>query len=312
MPEFEGIADYICPGGISGSPMAEQTLEAFEPYGWSPEGMIEGFNKVAENIRAGYKVVYPIYEEEEITENPALAQGYLTHFPVKEKTGFVILCCGGAYIGAASMIEGFPSCKEINDLGYHVFTLNYRAGEYAKAPWPIDDLAKGLSFILEHAEEMNIDPDHYAVGGFSAGGHLAGCFGTEALGWKKYGLPRPETMILAYPVITMGEYTHADSRKNFLQELADDEAMRDRYSVEKQITPAYPPSFVWQCDQDYAVPIQNTEMLVKALDENGVDEEYVTYPSTMHGWGSAKGTIAEGWIKKAVAFWEAHMKRNDL
>lgn len=308
LPEFKGIADYVCPGGMPGSPMAGQKLSDYEPYGWSPEGMIEGFTQVAEKVKEGYQVIYPFYTEDEVAKKPELAQGYLTHFPVNEKTGFVVLCCGGAYIGAASMIEGYPSCKEINDMGYHVFTVNYRASEFAKAPNPIDDLAKALQFIFSHAEALNVDPAHYAVGGFSAGGHLAACFGTEALGWKKYGLPRPETMILAYPVITMGEYTHEDSRKNFLQENADNEEMRERYSVEKQVTSVYPPSFIWQCDKDYAVPIQNTQMLVAALEQAGVDKEYVTYDSTMHGWGSAKGTMAEGWIRQAVAFWEKHQK----
>ena len=310
LPEFGAAADFIVPvNSEQGAQMAMAPLAFFAQIGWSPEGMAEGFERISEICKSGKRVYYPLWTEEEAEKDPALKARYLIHFPVEKKTPFLLLSCGGAYIGAASMIEGFPTCKEINDLGYHIFTLNYRASADAKAPNPIEDMAVAVRYILEHAEELNVDPENYAVGGFSAGGHLAASFGTEIHGWKKYGLPAPVTEILAYPVITMGEYTHADSRRNFLQELADDEAARDLWSVEKQVTPAYPASYIWQCDKDNAVPVQNTQLLTEALKANGVPVEYETFDSEWHGWGSAKGTIAEGWTKHAVAFWEKQMKR---
>ena len=309
LPEFGDAADYIVPVvGEQGAQMAAAPLMYFGQIGWSPEGMAEGFNRIAEICAGGEKVYYPLWTEEEAKDDPAVKERYLIHFPVEKKTPFVLISCGGAYIGAASMIEGFPTCKEINDLGYHVFTLNYRASANAKAPNPIEDMAIAVKYIMDHAEELNVDVENYAVGGFSAGGHLAASFGTEINGWKKYGLPAPAAEILGYPVITMGEFTHADSRANFLQDKADDEAMRELWSVEKQVTPAYPPSFIWQCERDNAVPIENTRMLTEALKEAGVPVQYVTYDSEWHGWGSGKGTLAEGWTKQAVAFWEGQMK----
>ncbi len=304
-----GCADYLVPAfGEQGKPMSITPMTAFEQYGWSPEGMAEGFTRLQELTTSGKKVFYPLWDEKEAEENPALKERYLVHFPVEKKTPFLLISCGGAYIGAASMIEGFPTCKEINDLGYHVFTLNYRASANAKFPNPIEDMAVAVKFILEHAEELNVDVENYAVGGFSAGGHLAACFGSEELGWKKYHLPKPVVEILAYPVITMQEYTHADSRKNFLQEYAEDKEMQKKYSAEEQVTENYPATYVWQCDKDYAVPIENTQMLTAALEKCGVPFKYETFDSNMHGWGSAKGTIAEGWTKNAVAFWQENMK----
>ncbi len=308
-PEFGNAADYIVPvSSEQGKQMADAPLEFFRQIGWSPEGMAEGFDRISEICLSGKKVFYPLWTEEEAEKDSAIKERYLIHFPVNKKTPFLLLSCGGAYIGAASMIEGYPSCKEINDLGYHVFTLNYRAGKNAKAPNPVEDMAYAVKYIFEHAEELNVDTHNYAVGGFSAGGHLAASFGTEQNGWKYYGLPAPCTEILAYPVITMNEFTHEESRNNFLQENAENTEMRDKWSVEKQITPNYPPSFVWQCDRDNAVPIQNTQLLVAALKEMNVDCEYITYDSEWHGWGSGKGTLAEGWTKDAVKFWKTHMK----
>lgn len=311
LPEFGAAADYIVPvNNEQGAQMAMAPLAFFAQIGWSPEGMAEGFARISEICESGKTVYYPLWTEEEAEKDPAVKERYLIHFPVEKKTPFLLLSCGGAYFGAASMIEGYHTCKEINDLGYHVFTLNYRAGVNAKAPNPIEDMAIAVRFILTHAEELNVDVENYAVGGFSAGGHLAASFGTERNGWKKYGLPAPTAEILAYPVITMGEYTHEDSRKNFLQDEAEDEEARICWSVEKQVTPAYPATYVWQCDKDNAVPVQNTQLLAEALRGNGVPVAYETFDSEWHGWGSGKGTLAEGWTARAVAFWETHMRKN--
>ena len=308
-PEYGDVADFIVPGGIDkSSQMAMAPLAFFAQVGWNPEAMAEGFERVSEICESGKKVYYPLWTEEEAEKDPAVKARYLIHFPVEKKAPFLLLSCGGAYFGAASMIEGYHTCKEINDLGYHVFTLNYRAAADAKAPNPIEDMAIAVRYILDHADELNVDTANYAVGGFSAGGHLAASFGTERNGWKKYDLPAPVAEVLSYPVITMGEYTHEDSRKNFLQDEADNEEARICWSVEKQISPAYPATYVWQCDKDNAVPVQNTQLLVQALKDNGVPVQYETFDSEWHGWGSGKGTLAEGWTTRAVAFWEKQMK----
>lgn len=307
--EFTGAADWLVPvKGDAAGQMAQMPLSFTAQLGWSPEAMAEGFQYIGGLSEAGKTICYPLYTEDELAEDPSAAQRYLVHFSVEKKARFVITCSGGAYIGAASMIEGFPTCKEINDLGYHAFTLNYRALKDAKAPNPINDLAAAVRFVIEHAGELNVDTSDYAIGGFSAGGHLVGCFGTESIGWKHYGLPRPAAVMLAYPVITMKEYTHEDSRKNFLQEYAEDMEMREKYSVEAQITAAYPAAYVWQCDKDSTVPIQNTQLLVSALNKYGVKNEYHTFDSEQHGWGCGKGTPAEGWVKQAVALWETQFE----
>ncbi|MCI6467888.1 MAG: alpha/beta hydrolase [Faecalicatena sp.] len=310
LPEFAGCADYIVPvGGEQAQQMANTPLSFFAQIGWSPEAMAYGFGRLQEICAQGKRVYYPLYEGKDLEKEPALRERFLIHFPVEKKTGFVVTCSGGAYIGAASMIEGYPSCKEINDLGYHAFTVNYRAGVNAKAPNPIEDLAVAVRYILDHAEELNVDPENYAVAGFSAGGHLAACFGTEALGWKKYSLPKPAAVILAYPVITMQQYTHEDSRKNFLQEKAGDIAMQKKYSVEEQVTDSYPPTYVWQCERDNTVPIENTQLLIQAFEQYHVPHVYRTFDSEWHGWGCGKGTLAEGWVKEAIHFWEKYRQK---
>ena len=44
------------------------------------------------------------------------------------------------------------------------------------------------------------------------------------------------------------------------------------------------------------------------LNSLGVDTEFHVYEGLRHGFGLGTGTVAEGWINDAVAFWEKQMK----
>ncbi len=265
---------------------------------WKLAPMQAGLQFLADRMEKG-KVFYDIWDDERKNVTG------LTAFPAEKKSRFVLICPGGGYLNVCSIAEGFPLAMEMNRLGYAAFVLQYRTAEYAQQPAPQEDAARAVQFIMEHADEFHVETDGYAVMGFSAGGHLAASWGTESLGWKKYGLPRPAAMMLGYPVITMGEKTHADSRARLLgEEHVRDEKLRNLYSVEQQITGKYPPSFIWQCAADATVPIENTRLLVRSLEEKNVPHVYEVFPGTSHGWGLGTGTAAEGWVERAVKFWE--------
>ena len=68
--------------------------------------------------------------------------------------------------------------KLFNKKGYHAFVVNYRTGEKAHFPNPMEDLANAVSTYRAHADEFQVETEGYAVTGFSAGGHLAASFGT--------------------------------------------------------------------------------------------------------------------------------------
>lgn len=255
-------------------------------------------------VERGEKIFYPLYSEEERRKNPTLKECGLFHFPIKNQSKFAVICAGGGYTNVCSCVEAFPVAKRLNEMGYHAFILNYRYDKAALAPNPIEDLVKGISFIMSNRESLNVVVDDYAVVGFSAGGHLVGTFGTQVNGYKKYQLPKPGALFLAYPVVTMGEYTHKPSREKLLgKSNVNNVELQKQYSVEEQITDNYPPCFVWQCERDNTVPIQNTRLLVQSLEHNIIPYIYHTYDSEVHGWGLGDGTLAEGWLEEAVEFW---------
>lgn len=138
---------------------------------------------------------------------------------------------------------------------------------------------------------------------------MAASFGTEVMGYPKYNLPKPGTLVLTYPVITMGKKTHLGSRNNLLGKNVDEE-MIHMASVEHQITSAYPPTFLWCGDADQTVDPDNSRMMETALKEKNLPCQFVEYPGVDHGVGLGEGLSCEGWIEKAVAFWEANRENN--
>jgi acetyl esterase/lipase len=58
-------------------------------------------------------------------------------------------------------------------LGCVCVSVEYRLAPEAPYPGPLDDCEEGLRFIVEHAHELQVDPQRVGVGGRSAGGALA-------------------------------------------------------------------------------------------------------------------------------------------
>lgn len=309
--EFQEFRHLLLPDmGILNVPLKRCRLKVARNV-WPNNQIAEGLSYMLTLAQSGEKLFYPLYKENDYKKNLALKQVGLFHFPIKEKSKFVVICAGGGYTNVCSCVEAFPIAKRMNEMGYHAFVVNYRYNRNALAPNPIDDLAKALSFIMKNNEVLNVDGTDYAIAGFSAGGHLVGNFGTEKNGYKTYGLPKPGALFLAYPVVTMGESAHKDSREKFLGKAnACNQELQKRYSVEEQITEDYPPCYTWQCARDNIVSIENTRLLTEKLKCYHIPHRYRTYDSNVHGWGLGDGTLAEGWLEEAVMFWNAAGKEN--
>lgn len=225
-----------------------------------------------------------------------------------KKHPVAIVCPGGGYRRVCSFMEGYPFAKELNRMGCHAIVVYYRVRDLAAFPNPQDDLARAVEEIHAHAAEWNLDMDGYSVWGSSAGGHLASSFGTESMGYEKYSLPKPGALVLVYPVVTMGEHTHAGSR-NYLIGPHPAQEYAEMTSVEKQVTSTYPPTFLWWGDQDGTVDPVNSHMLKAALEANHIPNFCQEYHGVDHGVGLGKGLPCEGWIRNAVSFWLTQRNR---
>ena len=130
------------------------------------------------------------------------------------------------------------------------------------------------------------------------------------MGYVKYGLPKPGALILVYPVVTMGEKTHAGSRNYHIGAYASQEYI-NLTSIEKQVTQAYPPTFLWWGDCDGTVDPDNSRMLQTALEAQHIPCLCREYTGVDHGIGIGKGLPCEGWFEDAVAFWDTQRNQKN-
>ena len=220
-----------------------------------------------------------------------------------KKHPFAVIVPGGAYAVVCSYIEGTPIAKRLNERGISVFIVYYRVRGKARFPHPQDDLARAVGEILGGAEKYGLETENYSVWGSSAGGHLAASFGTESMGYPAHALPKPGAIILSYPVVTLDPaLTHAQTHDNLLGRHAT-AAMEEAASIDRQLTAAFPPCYVWCGDADASVDPENTRLLAEALARAGVPYRCEIFPGVEHGVGPGSGTAAEGWIEHALDFW---------
>lgn len=280
------------------------TLGQFwERTGWNLSLMLEGLEHLY-GCCSRRQVFYPLYDTAEDGKDLT----GLAAFPLEKKSKFAVIIPGGGYGAICSLLDGYSYAKELNAMGYAAFVVCYRVAPHTQ-PTPQADLAQAIRFILDHAEQFNLDTRDYAVMGFSAGGHLAASFGVDSLGYAAYGLPKPGAMFLCYPVITMEDADRSGSVRNFLGEAnCYDPALTHRWSLEKQVTADYPPTYLWQCEEDPAVSFQNSVWFARALEAQGVPHIYETFPYASHGLPADAPLDDKQWLTRAVAFWKNHWR----
>ncbi|MCQ2453812.1 MAG: alpha/beta hydrolase [Clostridia bacterium] len=191
----------------------------------------------------------------------------------------VVLCPGGGYKHRVPH-EGEPVALRLMTMGISVVIVEYSC-EPAVFPTALNEAAEAVAYCRAHAEEWCCQPDHIAIMGFSAGGHLAASLGVfwQTLPYGKAG--RPDAMILCYPVITSGEHRHDNS---FVRLLGKDYPVKmPDVSIETHVTSDAPPAFLWHTWEDEIVPVENSLLMATALKKAGVPCEMHIYAHGPHG-----------------------------
>ena len=238
-----------------------------------PDKTVEITNYMKEHAGQGDTIFYDIYSEEEKAADPAKEDTGLFFFKGNPGEKFAICNAGGGFAYVGAMHDSFPHALELSKQGYNAFALIYRPG----AQTACEDLARAISFIFEHAEELEVETDCYSLWGGSAGARMAaylGSYGPSAFGGDE--LPGPGTVVMQYTGYS--EYTESD-----------------------------PPTYVCVGENDGIASWRTMESRLERMSALGMDTEFHKYPGLSHGFGLGTGTVAEGWIEDAIAFWEKHM-----
>ena len=273
-PVFGNFGRLIFPvnsGYYSGNTLGELRLTWYNNIDASKT--VEIANYMKNRAEAGETIFYDIYTETEKEADPAKRDTGLFFFKGNPGAKFAICNAGGGFAYVGAMHDSFPHALELSKKGYNAFALIYRPG----AQTACEDLAQAIGFIFDHADELEVDTGCYSLWGGSAGGRMTAylsSYGTEAFGEGSY--PRPGCAVIQYT--GHREYTRND-----------------------------PPTYMCVGENDGIASWRTMESRAEAMRLEGIDTEFHKYPGLSHGFSIGTGTVAEGWLNDAVAFWEKQM-----
>ena len=222
--------------------------------------------------------------------------GIYTFFPSNEENhgAGVLICPPGGYAKLTYVLAGEQFAKWLNTLGIQAYVLIHRLPTspdlVEREKGPLQDAQRAMKIIRSHADQWALDLNRVGVMGASAGGHLAATLGTQSEdislindAYDQYRFA-PNFMVLISPVITMGKWTHAGSRDNFLGS-SPSEALLKQYSAELHVTTYTPPTFLVHAQDDPVVPPLNSILFYQAMLEHQV-------PGTLHIFPQGQHSIA--------------------
>lgn len=212
----------------------------------------------------------------------------------------LIVVPGGGYCMCVPQ-EGEIVANEFYERGMNVFVLSYTTDITMSVPLkkqPLEDIARAVRFVRLRATDYSLGKKLF-VCGFSAGAHVCGTLAVhhEDVHDKNpayAGLScRPDGVILSYPVITTGRYTHPSSVEALVGKNPSSEEL-SYFSLEKNVTDRTPPCFLWQTATDDLVPVENSYLFAGALKEKAVPFAHYVFPAGFHGLSIASEDFFRG------------------
>ena len=261
--------------------MTLEEISSSSVYTWysniKVEKTVEIVNDLKSRSEDGEQIFYPIYSEEEMNMNPQKRDTGLFYFKGKPGAKYAILNAGGGFAYVGAMHDSFPHALEVSKKGYHAFALIYRPDS------AYEDLAKAIMYVHDHARELGVDAEGYSLWGGSAGARMAATLGNKEHGPANYG--RTDIGQAAAVIMQYTGYTDAS---------VDDA-----------------PTYACVGTTDGIADYRTMESRLAQLKAFGIPTEFHAYEGLGHGFGLGTGTVAEGWIEDAIAFWEAQVRAEE-
>ena len=239
-------------------------------------------------------------------DNPDAAEAeiYVYHPAKSEKpTPAILICPGGGYAGLAIDNEGHNMARWYSSRGLLSVVLKYRMPNGVHTI-PLSDAEKALETIRANAAKWNVDTKCIGIAGSSAGGHLAASVSTLAADEN-----RPAFAILYYPVISFDDkVTHSGSKQNLLGKNIEDQALVERYCLDKQVNDKTPKTLLLLSDDDKLVPPENSILYYTALNKKHIPASIYIFPDGDHGWGTQPWFTYKEDVKELILKWLIHHK----
>lgn len=176
-----------------------------------------------------------------------------------DKRAAIIFFFGGGWVNGT--IDHFkPQSKYLASLGMVAITADYRVKDrHGTSPFQcVEDGKSAVAWVRCHSEELGIDPERIAVGGGSAGGHVAAS--TVLLPDEEFIEDKvvneissiPSAMVLFNPVLDTTESGYSAKKVG-----GRPEELSPLHHIREDI----PPTIIFHGTDDMTVPFNNVECL---------------------------------------------------
>ena len=268
-PDFGDWGRLIFPANTSywdGTTLEDLRLTWYN--GIDPDKTVEIVNYIKAHAD---EVFIDIYTEAEKQADPEKRNTGLFFFRGTPDAPFAICNAGGGHVFVGAMHDSFPHALEISKQGLNAFALIYRPD------WePSDqDLARALTYIYDHADELGVAHDGYSLWGGSAGARMAA---------------------------DMSRLSHMRSSTG-RSDIPQAAACIMQYTGYTTVAADYAPTYACCGTSDGIASWRTMQSRLDELSSLGIPTEFRSYNGLPHGFGLGTGTVAEGWINDAIHFW---------
>lgn len=219
---------------------------------------------------------------------------YLPANRSKDSTKILFLIHGGGWIGGdkndfAEAVNYF----KVQLPYYAIVNINYRlAALPAQNIWPtqLNDVNSAMSFLESKTTEYKINTNKIAIGGASAGGHLA------LLKAYKNNSGNIKTVVDLFGPTDMADlYNLNVSYQTLLTLFMQGTPLSNASNYYNAsplnfVTSTVPPTIIFHGGIDATVPIRQSDSLNNRLMNVGVIKQYHIYPTEGHGWTGSNAT----------------------
>ena len=195
-----------------------------------------------------------------------------------------------------------PSIIELTRDGFAVASLNYRLGGVSLHPKQVQDLKGAIRWLRANSGQYGYDAEQIAVGGGSAGGHLALLLGLSGgvaelegdVGGNRKESSRVQAIVDLYGPSDLEAYAKANPK---FQRRKTDELLRSASPLQ-YLSADDPPLLVMHGEQDPVVPVAQSQRLHERYVQAGLDAELHILPGAGHGGRPFKDRQTYQWIRQ--------------
>jgi len=227
----------------------------------------------------------------------------------EDKRPAAVFFFGGGWVGGSPR-QFYPQCHLLAGKGMVAISAEYRTkGSHKTDPRAcVEDGKSAVRWITTHAGELGVDVDRFAIGGGSAGGHVAAavhfCKGFDAEGEDKNASTTGDALLLYNPVLDNGpgEYGH-DRVKEYWKDISP------AHNVSAAAKPI-PPVLYMLGTKDNLISVETAERFQKTIRDAGGRCELKLHKDAPHGFFNRPPHLEKtneelvefleslGWIKK--------------